>query len=143
MSIRRPAIFMRWTMTQRTRSLSSLPRPGATTAPHRKIHTPHGAFGIAVDDEHQEMMVSVEHDNAVVAYKKNAGTDDAPIRLIQGDKTLLADPHGMAFDTKDDLLFVANHGSTASVRPPGEAKNYGTRVHGTYGNKQELASYAR
>jgi DNA-binding beta-propeller fold protein YncE len=112
------------------------PEARGNVAPDRKVHTPHGAFGIAVDEEHQEMMVSVEHDNAVVAYKKNAGTDDAPIRLIQGDNTLLADPHGMALDTKDDLLFVVNHGSTHQVRPPGEAQNYGTRIHGTYGNKQ-------
>jgi DNA-binding beta-propeller fold protein YncE len=111
------------------------PEAQGNTAPQRKIHTPHGAFGIAVDDEHQELLLSVEHDSAVVTYKKSAGTDDSPIRLLQGDKTLLSDPHGMALDTKDDIFFVANHGSVHDVRPPGEAKNYGTRVHGTYGNK--------
>jgi len=111
------------------------PEANGNTAPQRKIHTPHGAFGIAVDDEHQEILLSVEHDSAVVTYKKSAGADDSPIRLIQGDKTLLSDPHGMALDAKDDIFFVANHGSVHDVRPPGEAKNYGTRVHGTYGNK--------
>src|SRR5262249_51753649 len=76
------------------------PEAQGNSAPQRKIHTPHGAFGIAVDEDHQEILLSVEHDSAVVTYKKSAGEDDAPIRLLQGDKTLLSDPHGMALDTK-------------------------------------------
>jgi DNA-binding beta-propeller fold protein YncE len=111
------------------------PEARGNVAPDRKIRTPHGAFGIVVDEDHQELLLSVEHDSAVVSYKKSAGKDDSPIRLLQGDNTQLADPHGMALDTKDDLFFVVNHGSQHAVRPPGESNNYGTRIHGTYGNK--------
>ena len=45
-----------------------------------------------------------------------ARDDDPPTRLLQGDRTLLADPHGIAFDPKNKLLFVANFGSTATPR---------------------------
>jgi DNA-binding beta-propeller fold protein YncE len=90
--------------------------------PVRKLHTPHGTYGIAVDEVNGEMFLSVEHDNAIVAYRKDAMDHDAPIRLIQGDRTNLADPHGIAVDPARNWLFVANHGSThlvrASLGPP-------------------------
>ena len=85
--------------------------------PAREVHTPHGTFGIAVDEEHRELLLTVQHDSAVVTFQKTAKSEDAPIRLLQGEHTLLADPHGMALDTKDDLIFVTNHGSVHQVRP--------------------------
>ena len=85
--------------------------------PEREVHTPHGTFGIAVDEAHQELLLTVQHDSAVVTFQKMAKSEDAPIRLLQGEHTLLADPHGMALDTKDDLIFVTNHGSVHQVRP--------------------------
>lgn len=83
-------------------------------APNREIHTPHGAFGIAVDEGSQEMFLTLEHHSAVVTYQKGASGEDAPIRLLQGDRTRLADPHGIAFDPPSGLIFVANHGSGSS-----------------------------
>jgi DNA-binding beta-propeller fold protein YncE len=85
--------------------------------PARELHTPHGTFGIAVDEEHQEVMLTVQHDSALVTFQKAAKSEDAPIRLLQGEHTLLADPHGVALDTKDDLIFVTNHGSVHQFRP--------------------------
>ncbi|HJT89136.1 MAG TPA: hypothetical protein VJ732_14815 [Bryobacteraceae bacterium] len=87
-------------------------------APDRELHTPHGTFGIAVDEEKQEMFLTVQHDNAIVVFNKSAKGVEAPLRVIQGDHTGLADPHGMALDTKNGLLYVTNHGSTHRVRPP-------------------------
>ena len=84
--------------------------------PTRELHTPHGTYGIAVDEVNAEMLLTVEHDNAVVAYKKMAAGEDQPLRLIQGDDTGLADPHGIAVDPKNNWLFVVNHGSTHRVR---------------------------
>jgi DNA-binding beta-propeller fold protein YncE len=84
-------------------------------APHREIHTPHGTFGITVDEAAQEVFLTVQHDSAIVVYRKGAGGEDPPIRLLQGDRTGLADPHGIAFDAKRGLLFVTNHGSVHSV----------------------------
>ncbi len=84
--------------------------------PTRELATPHGTFGITVDEEHQELFLTVQHDSAVVAYRKSAENDEAPIRLLQGDHTGLADPHGIAVDTKNDLIFVTNHGGVHQVR---------------------------
>lgn len=84
-------------------------------APHREIHTPHGTFGITVDEAAQEVFLTVQHDSAIVAYRKGAGAEEPPLRLLQGDRTRLADPHGIAFDPKRGLLFVTNHGSVHSV----------------------------
>ena len=88
--------------------------------PDRWLHTPHGTFGIAVDEEKQELFLTIQHDSAVVVYRKTATQEEAPIRLLQGDRTLLADPHGIALDTENDLMFVANYGSTHSVSPPAQ-----------------------
>jgi DNA-binding beta-propeller fold protein YncE len=79
--------------------------------PDREIHTPHGTFGIAVDEAKQELYLTEQHDSAVVVYRKNAAREDSPIRLLQGDHTGLADPHGIALDTKDQLMFITNHGA--------------------------------
>ncbi len=87
--------------------------------PDRQLHTPHGTYGIAVDEEHQELFLTVQHDSAVVVYRKTAAGEEAPLRLLQGNRTLLADPHGIAVDTKRDLMFVANHGSVHQVRSEG------------------------
>ena len=85
--------------------------------PEREVHTPHGTFAIAVDEDHQELLLTVQHDSAVVTFQKTAKSEDAPIRLLQGEHTLLADPHGIALDTKNDLIFVTNHGSVHQFRP--------------------------
>ena len=84
--------------------------------PDRELHTPHGTFGIAVDEGRQELFLTVQHDNAIVVYNKSAKGAEAPLRVIQGDDTGLADPHGMALDPKRGLLYVTNHGSSHSVR---------------------------
>jgi len=85
--------------------------------PTRELYTPHGTYGIAVDEGRQEMYLTIQHDSAIVVYPKYATKDEPPIRMIQGDKTRLADPHGIAVDTKNNLLFVTNHGSTHTVDP--------------------------
>ena len=84
--------------------------------PTRELYTPHGTFGIAVDEQHEELFLTIQHDNAVVVFNKTAVKDEPPIRLLQGDDTLLADPHGIAFDPNNGLIFVTNHGSVKQVR---------------------------
>jgi DNA-binding beta-propeller fold protein YncE len=86
--------------------------------PDRELHTPHGTFGIAVDEEAKELFLSVQHDNAIVVYNKMEKGFEAPIRVVQGSHTGLADPHGMVLDAKNKLLFVANHGSYHELKAP-------------------------
>ena len=81
-------------------------------APSRDIHTPHGTFGISVDEAAQEVFLTVQHDSAIVVYRKGASGEDAPLRMLQGEHTRLADPHGVALDAKRGVMFVTNHGST-------------------------------
>ena len=94
--------------------------------PTRKLRAPHTVFGIAVDEAAQEMLLAEQDDHAVVVFKKNAKDEDSPVRVLQGSKTLLADPHGIGIDPKAGLLFVTNWGTnnerpplgSSSVRPP-------------------------
>jgi DNA-binding beta-propeller fold protein YncE len=79
-------------------------------APDRLLATPHRSWGITADETHQELFITVQFPSAVSVYRKTAANNDAPIRMLEGDATELADPHGIALDTKNDLLIVANHG---------------------------------
>ena len=69
--------------------------------PKRALHTPHGTFGIAVDEKRNEMFLTTQHDSTVVVFRKDADKDEAPLRLLQGDDTGLADPHGIAIDPEN------------------------------------------
>jgi DNA-binding beta-propeller fold protein YncE len=86
-------------------------------APKRKIQTPHTTFGIIVDEDTDEMFLSIQDDHAIVVYNKYAKDEDSPLRIIQGRSTLMADPHGIALDTIKDEIFVTNWG-TNNDRPP-------------------------
>ena len=96
--------------------------------PTRDLATPHGTFGIAVDEQREELYLTIQHDNAVVVYNKWAEGDDAPIRLLQGNRTRLADPHGIAVDTKNNLIYITNHGSVRQHRE--DASGEGTLGRG-------------
>jgi len=87
--------------------------------PTRELHTPHGTFGIAVDEAAEEMFLTLQHDSAMVVFRKYAEKDESPLRLLQGDATGLADPHGIALDSKNGWVFISNHGavSSRSTRP--------------------------
>ena len=98
--------------------------------PSRYLAAPHGTFGIAVDEEKQEMFLTVQHQNAVVVYRKQASGEEKPLRTIAGSDTQLEDPHGIALDLKDKLIFVSNFGN-AQVSPPGSGG--GRRAADTYG----------
>ena len=85
-------------------------------SPSRKLHTPHTTFGVVADEENQELLMTVQDDHAVVTFKKNAKDQDAPVRLLQGPKTLMADPHGIALDPKTGLIYVTNWGTNQERR---------------------------
>jgi DNA-binding beta-propeller fold protein YncE len=92
--------------------------------PSRKLHTPMATFGIAADEENQELLMTVQDDHAVVTFKKNAKDLDGPVRLLQGPKTRMADPHGIAVDPKTGLIYVTNWG-TVNEREPGGPPRFG------------------
>jgi DNA-binding beta-propeller fold protein YncE len=84
--------------------------------PTRKLRAPHTVFGIAVDEEKKEILLADQDDHALVVFKKDAKDEDSPVRILQGSKTELADPHGVALDPKAHLIFVTNWG-TYNSRP--------------------------
>src|SRR5689334_22255826 len=100
-------------------------------APTRYLAAPHGTFGIAVREETQEMYLTVQHQNSVVVYPKKATGNDKPIREIVGGDTQLEDPHGIALDTKNKLIFVSNFGN-AQVHEPGSTGRRGSDTHGKF-----------
>ena len=61
--------------------------------PDRTILSPYGSFGLTVDEARQELLLTIQHNSAILVYPKNAKGDAEPIRLIQGDRTRMADPH--------------------------------------------------
>jgi DNA-binding beta-propeller fold protein YncE len=97
--------------------------------PSRYLAAPHGSFGIAVDESKQEMFLTVQHQNSVVVYRKQAAGEEKPLREIVGSDTQLEDPHGIALDAKNKLIFVSNFGN-AQVSEPGAR---GGRRGSTYG----------
>ena len=82
-------------------------------AANRELVTPHRAFGVVIDEEAKELFMTIEHPPAVVVFPKTARENDAPLRILEGDKTQLAEVHGVALDTKNQLLYVANQGPTS------------------------------
>ena len=100
-------------------TMSVFPRNAeGNVEPKHKLHTPHRTYGIAVNEEDQELILSIQHPPAVMTYRKLAEEYEAPLRILEGLHTELADPHGIAIDTKNQWLFVSNHGAF-SLSPDG------------------------
>jgi hypothetical protein len=83
--------------------------------PKRVLSVPHGAWGIAVNSQRDEIAISIEHPNTVVVYKRDATKLDAPKRVIHGPHAGLEDPHGIVFDVPANEILVANHGNWAPL----------------------------
>jgi DNA-binding beta-propeller fold protein YncE len=81
-------------------------------APLRKLSAAgRGIWGVSVDRIHDEVAVSVEHENRVSVYRREAEGDEKPLRTIQGPSTGLTDPHGVFLDGINNEIIVANHDS--------------------------------
>jgi DNA-binding beta-propeller fold protein YncE len=83
--------------------------------PMRELAAPHRAFGVTVDEVAKELFVTIQHPPAVVVWPKLAQGKDAPLRILEGDKTMLAEAQGIALDTKNGFLYVANQGAYAKM----------------------------
>jgi DNA-binding beta-propeller fold protein YncE len=83
--------------------------------PERELQVPHRGFAIAADEQAQELYVTVQHPPAVVVYSKSAKDNEAPLRILEGSQTKLTDVHGIALDSKNKVMFVANRGSWSGL----------------------------
>ena len=84
--------------------------------PVRRLITPQPVYGLAVDDEGQELFMTVGHPPAVFAWPKSAKGNDPAHRILEGNRTKLAYPHGVAVDSKNQLLYVMNNGAVADSK---------------------------
>ena len=78
--------------------------------PDRMLMTPHRTWAMTADEQRQELYLTVQDPPLVIVYRKQAANNEAPLRILEGDATDLADPHGIALDMRRDLMVVANHG---------------------------------
>ena len=67
-------------------------------------------FAIAAHEERNELFIT-NQSGYVRVYRKGAEGFEKPLRVLQGNGTQLADPHGIAIDTKNNRFFVSNWGS--------------------------------
>jgi DNA-binding beta-propeller fold protein YncE len=81
----------------------------------RMLETPHRTYGIAADEETQEMFITTQHPAAVLVWRKKAEGKEAPLRILEGDHTQLAESQGLALDTKNQLMYVSNKGAWAAL----------------------------
>ena len=99
------------------------PDEKGNVAPSRYLYVPSHPFQIAADEEKQEIYMSIES-GRVDVYRKQAAGEEKPLRSIEGNDTHLGDSHGIALDTKNRLIFVANFGN-AHVRTGSGRGGYG------------------
>lgn len=78
--------------------------------PSRTLKVTHRGYALAVDEDKQEMYLSIQYPPQIAIYRKDASGEEKPIRLLKGPATLLSDVHGMTIDTKNKLLLVNNWG---------------------------------
>ena len=88
--------------------------------PDRVLKTPHRTFGIAADEEAQELFLTTQWPPSVMAFRKHAEGREAPLRILEGPDTRLAVVTGIAVDTKNQEMYVANWGANTSF-PDGKA----------------------
>jgi DNA-binding beta-propeller fold protein YncE len=79
--------------------------------PARVLSVPHQAWGVAMGAAHDQIAITVELQEAVVFYKRDARNVAPPVRFIRGQNTGLADPHGIFWDERHNEIGVANHGN--------------------------------
>ena len=85
--------------------------------PTRDLTTaPTGTWGVALDLTNNEVGVTIQHENKVQIYRRGATGEEKPLRIIQGPKAGLSDPHGIYIDAEHNEIFVANHDSYHEVQ---------------------------
>jgi len=94
------------------------------SAPARELKVDHGAWGVAMDQDNEEVAITTEHINKISIYRRTAVGKELPLRIIQGPRTGIADPHGTFIDPKNNEIYVVNTGAWHLVRT-GEGEENG------------------
>jgi DNA-binding beta-propeller fold protein YncE len=83
--------------------------------PARVFSVPHQAWGLALSDSADQIAVTVEVQNTVAFYRRQVKGVEAPVRILRGQATGLADPHGIYWDDSHNEIGVADHGNFRGV----------------------------
>ena len=67
-------------------------------------------FAIAADEQ-AGLLYMTNQSGSIMVYRKEAAGDDKPVRRIEGNNTLLQDPHGIVLDTRNKVIYVSNFGN--------------------------------
>jgi DNA-binding beta-propeller fold protein YncE len=92
-------------------------------APVRELKITHRGYAMAVDEDKQEMYVSIQYPPRISVYRKGASGTDKPLRQLEGETTRLSDVHGMVIDVKRKLLLVNNWGNISNHLIPGTGRS--------------------
>ncbi len=84
-------------------------------------------FSITAHEERNELFVVNQEGGrygapdgqggAVYVYRKQAEGEERPLRILEGYDTQLEDPHGIALDTENNLMYVGNFGNVHRQDP--------------------------
>ncbi len=84
-------------------------------------------FSLTADEERQELFVvnqeggrfssTGNQGGAVYVFRKQAEGTEEPLRFLEGYDTQLEDPHGIALDTINNLMYVSNFGNVHNLNP--------------------------
>ena len=85
--------------------------------PRRDLETPHQVWGMSLNRSRQELAITSQELGAILVYRRGAENLEPPLRVIRGDKTRMADPHGIYLDSVNNEIVVANHGSHTKYFP--------------------------
>jgi DNA-binding beta-propeller fold protein YncE len=85
--------------------------------PKRHLYVPHQSWGLSLNAGRGEMVISVQQLSMFAVYRRDASGMDAPLRIVKGPHTNLADPHGLHWDTAHHEIIVASHGNSTRIAP--------------------------
>jgi hypothetical protein len=77
----------------------------------RTLAIPIGGWGIALNPDREEMAISIEDNDQLMVFSREARGIDKALRQIRGLHTTLADPKGLFWDQKNHEIVVANVGN--------------------------------
>ncbi len=100
------------------------PEARGNATPSRALYVPGHPFQMAADEERQEIYMTIQSRNSIAVYRKEADAEEQPLRTIMGSDVQLEDPHGLALDTRNQLIYVSNFGN-GLVGASAESGRYG------------------
>jgi 6-phosphogluconolactonase (cycloisomerase 2 family) len=84
--------------------------------PLRDLDVPHQSWGLSFDGSRDEVAVTSQQYQGISIFARTATGAERPLRTIRGEKTQLADPHGVYLDGPGNEVFAANHGNWTEMR---------------------------